>query len=70
MSFWLAIVIIVAIGAVSEMYRARVKSATKGAEEMGRDISARMAKIEERMANLETIVLEQEKGRPFGSLDG
>ena len=68
-NFWTAVVIMVALGVLSEMYRARLK---KGAEKSGKlfeDVSDRMARIEERMADLETIVLEKERGRPYRELE-
>lgn len=68
MSFWTAIVIIVAIGTVSEIYRARFKANAEKSEASIQEIAKRMASIEERMANIETIVLEQEKSRKFSEL--
>jgi len=68
MGFWTAIVAIVAIGTVSEMYRSRLKTGSKAIEEYLKQLTERMARIEERMANLETIVLEREKEREFDGL--
>ena len=68
MSFWTAIVIIVAIGTVSEIYRSRLKANTAKTEEYYKNLTQRMVSIEERMANLETIVLEQEKSKKFSEL--
>ena len=68
MSFWTAIVIIVAIGTISEIYRARLKAHAGKAEESYQKLTQRMASLEERMANLETIVLEKEKSRKFSEL--
>ena len=68
MSFWTAIVIIVAIGTISEIYRARLKANAEKTEASFQKFTERMAKLEERMANLETIVLEQEKSRKFSDL--
>ncbi len=68
MSFWTAIVIIVAIGTVSEIYRSRLKANAEKAEDAFQKLTQRMASLEERMANLETIVLEQEKRRKFSDL--
>lgn len=68
MSFWTAIVIIVAIGTISEIYRSRIKANAGKAEASFQKLIERMASLEERMANLETIVLEQEKRRKFSEL--
>lgn len=65
---WTGIVLIVAIGAVSEMYRARVKSSSKEAEKLFDEITERMTKIEERMANVETILFEKEKADRYKNL--
>ena len=68
MSFWTAIVIIVAIGTISEVYRSRLKAHSVKAEESYEKLVQRMVRLEERMANLETIVLESEKKRKFSEL--
>ena len=68
MSFWTAIVIIVAIGTISEIYRSRLKANSVKAEESYQKLSQRIVSLEERMANLETIVLEKEKSRKFSEL--
>jgi hypothetical protein len=68
MSFWTAIVIIVAIGAFSEVYRSRLKAGYRGVEKLLEEQAQRMTRVEERMANLETIVLEKEKERKFEGL--
>ena len=68
MSFWTAIVIIVAIGTISEIYRSRLKANAVKTEESYQKLVQRMVSLEERMANLETIVLETEKSRKFSEL--
>jgi len=68
MSFWTAIVIIVAIGTISEIYRSRLKANSVKTEESYQKLTQRMVSLEERMANLETIVLEKEKNRKFSEL--
>jgi hypothetical protein len=68
MSFWTAIVIIVAIGTLSEIYRSRLKANAVKTEESYQKLIQRMVSLEERMANLETIVLEKEKIRKFSDL--
>ena len=68
MSFWTAIVIIVAIGTISEIYRSRLKANSVKTEASFKKLTQRMVSLEERMANLETIVLETEKRRKFSEL--
>ena len=68
MSFWTAIVLICLICAVSESYRARLKKMSAHTKENFDDMSDRIARLEERMANLETIVLEKEKTRVYSEL--
>ena len=68
MSFWTAIVIIVAIGTISEIYRSRLKATSVKTEESYKKLTQRIVSLEERMANLETIVIEKEKSRKFSDL--
>ncbi len=70
MSFWTAIVIIVAIGVGSEMYKARVKHAARSPinNRLFELQSQRVERIEKRINNLETLILEQEKLRKFDNL--
>lgn len=68
MSFWTAIVIIVAIGTLSEIYRSRLKANAAKTEESYQKLTQRMVSLEERMANLETIVLEKEKISKYSDL--
>jgi hypothetical protein len=68
-SFWTAIVVIVALGMLSEMYRARLKKGSEKSEKLFDEIAGRMARIEERMTDLETIVLEKERARPYRELE-
>ena len=68
MSFWTAVVLIVAIGAVSAVYRARIKVGSGKSEELIDSLSERVDRIEERMANLETIILDKEKTGKFENL--
>lgn len=67
MNLWTMIVLIVAFGAISEMYRARLKVNAKLEESQGREdeLNGRIESLEERLKNLETIVLEHEKLRDF-----
>ncbi len=67
MSFWTMIAVVVALGVVSEMYRARLKANQKMQNHTAdfEQLAQSLQKLEERMANLETIVLEGEKHRRF-----
>lgn len=68
MNLWTAVVIIVAIGAVSEIYRSRISGKIKESEKFSETLLQRIARLEDRMANLETIVLEKEKSKRFSDL--
>ena len=69
MNFWTAAVIIVAIGTFSEVYRTRLKAISKKSEKLLADFSQRITRLESRMANLETIVLEKERTKQFSDLE-
>ena len=69
MSFWTAIVIIVAIGAGAEVYRARLKSGGgRKTEEYFNNLSRKLARLEDRIAHLEMRVLEKEKAHKYDTL--
>ena len=68
MDFWTAVVIIVGIGAISEIYRARLKASSERPEKIFQQFGDRSTRLEERMANIEAIVLEQEKEKKFHDL--
>ena len=68
MGLWGFLTIIVTVGILSEMYQARLKARAGHADDLFQQISERMARVEERMANIETIVLEKEKEKRFDSL--
>ena len=70
MSFWTAIVVIVAIGVASEMYKYRVKHQAKSPKnDRLFDLQSQcIERLEERINNLETLILEQEKLRKFDGL--
>ncbi len=68
MSFWTAAVIIVAITTFGTLYRARIKANTHQSSENTEALLQRIERLEERMANLETLVLEKEKAKPFSDL--
>ena len=68
MSFWTAAVIIVAITTFGAIYRARMKTDARKSNEISETLLQRIDRLEERMANLETIVLEKEKAKQFSDL--
>jgi hypothetical protein len=68
MNMWTMIVLIVAIGTFSELYRHRISANVKETKKFFDDIVKRVARLEERMANLETIVLEKAKEKQFSDL--
>jgi len=69
MSFWTAIVIIVAIGVLSEMYKIRLKTSLKESEGYFKNLSQCTARLEERMAHIETIILDKDRQKDFRDLD-
>ena len=69
MNLWTMIVLIVAIGTFSEIYRHRISVNAKEAKKLYDEITKRVARLEERMANIETIVLEKVRDKRFSDLD-
>jgi Tfp pilus assembly protein PilN len=67
MNLWTMIFGIVLVGVISEMYRARLKTQEKIGKSREREdaLSDDIAALEDRIKNLETIVLEHEKLRDF-----
>ena len=68
MSFWTAAVIIIAITTFGTIYRAHIKANARQSDENTESLLQRLERLEERMANLETIVLEKEKAKQFSDL--
>lgn len=68
MNFWTAAVIIVAITTFGTLYRTRIKGGATKPNENAEALLQRLDRLEERMANLETIVLEKEKAKQFSDL--
>lgn len=68
MSLWAMIVLVVLIGAISEMYRAKLKNNNKEADKLRDEMAERMSRLEERMANVETILFEKEKADRYNNL--
>ena len=68
MAFWTAVVLLALIAAFTVMYVARLKTVTDEPEEKLLNLHERMERIEERVANLETVVLEREKSKEFSEI--
>ncbi|MBN1905532.1 MAG: hypothetical protein JW927_10575 [Deltaproteobacteria bacterium] len=63
------IIVIVALGIAGDIIKRWMKSKERNIpDEMLKGYDARLKKLEERMSNLETIVLEHERDRKFSSL--
>jgi hypothetical protein len=72
MNLWTMIVIISAMGIFSELYKYRVRHNAKSPKNQ-QDFESHqklIARLEERVTNLETLVLEKEKLRRFDALAG
>ncbi len=67
MSFWTAIVMIVAIVFVAEIVRATVKE-KKGASKRDAALEAKVKALEERIASLESIAVESDREAKFRDL--
>jgi hypothetical protein len=63
-----AVVLIVAIGTLGGLYRTRLKANSQKADKDFKDLSRRVSRLEDRIANLETLVLEKEKSKQFSDL--
>ena len=68
MSFWTAAVIIVAIGALSKIFTARLKATADKSEASTEGLAQRVTRLENRIGNLETIVVDEERTRKFSAL--
>lgn len=68
MSFWTAAVIIVAIVTFGGVFRSRMKAGTHKTDADFKELQRRVDRLEDRMANLETLVLEKEKAKQFSDL--
>ena len=62
-NLWTMIVAIVALCYISEMYKARLKANRPNAKDSDQisELVRSVDRLEERMANVETIILDQEK---------
>ena len=63
-----AVVLIVAIGTFGGLYRARLKANSQKTDKDFEDLSQRVSHLEDRIANLETLILEKEKSKQFSDL--
>ncbi len=68
MSFWTAIVIIVAISALSQIFRTRLKATEEKSAASEKNLVQRVTRLEDRIANLETLVVDQERTKKFSAL--
>ena len=71
MSFWLAAVIIASVGSITEVFRQYYKRKDRGIDISERKIDELMKMIEKhesRLSNLETVILELDKGRKYDNL--
>lgn len=68
MSFWTAVVIIVAISALSQIFRARLKATEEKRAASEKNLVQRVSRLEDRIANLETILVDQERAEKFSAL--
>jgi len=62
------IIIIVRIGHSSKITRERIRAGAEKKDDNYFDYDLRLKKLEDRIANLETIVLEQERYKKFSNL--
>ena len=63
-----AVVLIVAIATFGGLYRTRLKVNSQKTNKDFEDLSQRVLRLEDRIANLETLVLEKEKSKQFSNL--
>ena len=62
------VIVMVVIKTIGSILREKVRTQPNKKDDMSIDYDLRLQKLEERIANLETIVLEQERDRKFSSL--
>lgn len=67
MGFWTAVISVVLISTIGGVLRERYKSKVRHTELEGEylGLNDRLGRIEERLGNLETLVVEQEKHKDF-----
>jgi hypothetical protein len=69
MDFWTMIVLIVTIGAISDIIKTKKDNDTEKAKKYNEDESQIIARLKDRVANLETIILEKERVKRFEDLE-
>ena len=69
MDIWTMVVLLVLIGVLSDIYKSRYKKDADEPEESPKNDSELLSKLKDRMANLETIILEKERNKKFAELD-
>ena len=62
------VIVLVVINRIGEILKEKVKARSIIKDDNFGDYDLRLEKLEDRIANLETIVLEQERYRKFSSL--
>lgn len=68
MDLFTMIVLIVAIGALSKAYRHRMTTIEHESKETVDHLRKHVQQLEHRMANVETIVIDEEKEKRFAEL--
>jgi hypothetical protein len=69
MDFWTMIVILVLIGVISDIYKSRYKKDVDETEKSHENDSELLSRLKDRVANLETIILEKERDKRFAELE-
>ena len=68
MNLWTAIIIILLILIGAAVYGGRLSASAEKSQVFMKRFDQRIARLEERIANLETIVLEKEKAKKYENL--
>lgn len=68
MNLWTMIVLVTAIGIFGEIYKHRISANREESKKYFEEVINRVARLEERMANIETIVLEKAREKKFSDL--
>ncbi len=71
MSFWMAVVIIVTVGSVTEISRQYFKRRERGtdiSEQKLEELVKTIEKHENRLSNLETVILDLDKDKKYDNL--
>ena len=62
------VIVLVVINRIGEIFKEKVRTQSNIKDDDFNDYDLRLEKLEERIANLETLVLEQERYRKFSNL--